>query len=112
MDVKLPYHENAYVPAAKLTEYLLSETHPVGKSKARFFREVGFDDTNPDALEQALLEIPRKEDVAETVTSVYGTKFIVEGMLNTPARGPLPLRTVWILEPGDDRPRFVTAYPR
>jgi len=110
--VKLPHYKNAYVPTAKLIEYLLSETHPVGKSKARFFREAGFSDTNADALERALLDIPREEDVVETATSVYGTKYVVEGMLNTPARGPLPLRTVWILEPGDDRPRFVTAYPR
>jgi len=44
--MRLPNGTNAYVPREKLVEYLLSETHAVGKSKARFFRGFGFDETN------------------------------------------------------------------
>lgn len=32
----LPNRERAYIPEAKLVHYLLSLSHPVGKSKARF----------------------------------------------------------------------------
>lgn len=38
----LPNREKAYVPERKLTSYLLSLTHPVGKSKAQFFYRHGF----------------------------------------------------------------------
>jgi hypothetical protein len=38
--------EYAYVPEAKLIEYLLSETHPVGRWKARFFSVADFGKTN------------------------------------------------------------------
>lgn len=109
--MKLPNWEKAYVPPQKLTDYLLSETHPVGRLKAQFLRAGGFDEANVDELEQNLLNIARDEDVKEAVSSSYGTKFIIEGMLIAPSRGPVPIRTVWIIEPTDDRPRFVTAYP-
>ncbi len=46
--MKLPHRENAYVPAAKLFDYLLSETHPVGRLKSRFFRSAGFHEGNLD----------------------------------------------------------------
>jgi len=34
--MELPNKEKAYIPLAKLKDYLLSETHSVGKSKAKF----------------------------------------------------------------------------
>ncbi len=33
--MKLPNSENAYVPESKLSDYLLSEKHAVGKAKAK-----------------------------------------------------------------------------
>jgi hypothetical protein len=42
----LPHREKAYVETRKLRDYLLSETHLVGKWKARFFRGMGFDQRN------------------------------------------------------------------
>ncbi|WP_416223734.1 DUF6883 domain-containing protein [Thermoflexus sp.] len=40
----LPNAGNAYVPLSKITRYLLSETHSVGRAKARFFRALGFNE--------------------------------------------------------------------
>ena len=40
--MKLPRSLEAIVPERKLTGYLLSETHPVGRAKAKFFRALGF----------------------------------------------------------------------
>ena len=40
----------------KLTDYLLSESHSVGKSKAKFFRELGFSRENVAILEQELIK--------------------------------------------------------
>jgi len=39
--MKLPDREKAYIPLLKIKDYLLSETHPIGKSKAKFFRSCG-----------------------------------------------------------------------
>ena len=109
--MRLPHLENAYVPAPKLADYLLSETHPVGKAKARLLRAVGFDETNVDLLEKALLDIAHEEEVQDSASSVHGTKYVVDGTLSAPNGQAVPLRTVWIVEQDDDRPRFVTAYP-
>lgn len=109
--MELPNRENAYIPPAKLHDYLLSRTHSVGRSKAKFFRGLGFDETNVDLLEQRLLAIAHSEDITEVASSEHGTKYVVEGMLQALDGDLVLVRTVWIIEPDQDRPRFVTAYP-
>lgn len=108
---RLPNAENAHVPLSKLTEYLLSLSHPVGKAKAKFFRGLGFDESTVLELERALIAIATTYAVSESITSLHGTKYIVDGTLNAPGGTRVWVRTVWILETGEDHPRFVTAYP-
>jgi hypothetical protein len=59
--MKLPNREKAHIPPSKLRDYLLSETHVVGRGKAKFFRMFGFDETNADLLEQGLIAIAHNE---------------------------------------------------
>ena len=40
--MKVPEWKNAHIPVEKIEEYLLSKTHPIGKSKALFFNRVGY----------------------------------------------------------------------
>jgi hypothetical protein len=90
---------------------LLSETHAVGKTKATFFRALGFNETNTPLLERQLLVLGHSTPVQDVVPSPHGIKYIIEGVLAAP-RGASPrIRTVWILETGETAPRFVTAYP-
>jgi hypothetical protein len=107
----LPNAENAYVSREKLTDYLLSETHAVGKSKASFFRAHGYNDDNLYLLEQDLLSVPKYNEIDEQIASPYGTKYVVKGVLETPRGTAVTVDTVWIVEPPDESPRFVTAYP-
>ena len=109
--MKLPKREFAYVPRQKLEGYLLSETHIVGKSKARFFRMFGFDESNIELLEKGLLEIAHKQDVEETISTPYGKKYVISGELLTPIGRSVEIRTVWIIEGRQDIPRFITAFP-
>lgn len=109
--MKLPNRESAYIPLSKLHDYLLSETHPVGRWKARFFRGYGFDETNVDILEEQLMSIIHSVDVKEAESSIHGTKYIIEGAIKTPVGSFVQVRTVWIIDADQDRPRFVTAYP-
>jgi hypothetical protein len=108
----MPHGEEAVVPLRKLTEYLLSERHPIGRSKAAFFRRLGFDQTNVHLFETALLAIARDKEVVEVTASLHGTKYIIDGAPATPFGVSVVMRTVWIVEPNQPQPRFVTAYPR
>ena len=109
--LQLPNKAKAYIPRRKLVDYLLSETHAVGKSKARYFRSLGFNETTVGELEQGLLEIARTGLVKERVDSPHGTKYVIEGTLKTPHGTLAQVRTIWIVEFDDQTPRFVTAYP-
>lgn len=109
--MKFPNQDKAYIPPSKLTEYLLSETHAVGRSKAKYFRALGFNEANPRTLEQSLLAIAHTGKIVEVVSSPHGTKYVVDGSLETPSDVAVEVRTVWIIEVEEDRPRFVTAYP-
>lgn len=102
----------AYVPTTKIIHYLLSATHAVGKGKAKFFREYGFDDSNVDLLISGLILIAQTEDIVKEIKSSFGVKYIIDGSLESPNGLKLNLRTVWIIEIDEDSPRFVTAYPR
>ncbi|MFB2971704.1 DUF6883 domain-containing protein [Aerosakkonema sp. BLCC-F183] len=107
----LPNPENAFIQPAKLAGYLLSETHSVGKSKAKFFRELGFNEDNVDILEQELLKIARFQEISETIATTHGTKYVIVGTINTPSGKAVSILTVWIIDAGQENPRFVTARP-
>ncbi|MDT0632047.1 hypothetical protein RQM47_01220 [Rubrivirga sp. S365] len=106
----VPNAEGAVVPPEKLTDYLLALSHPVGGSKARFFRAHGFDDNNADLLADGLRRIVTGAPASVRPTP-FGTKYVAAGDLPTPRGTVVLIETVWIVEPPDERPRLVTAYP-
>lgn len=108
---KLPHYEQATIPKEKILHYLLSEMHAVGKSKAKFFHRVGYNETNYETLIEGLKMIVTTEDVVESIASPYGTKYVIDGTLFTPNRRQVHIQTVWIIETESNQPRFVTAYP-
>ncbi len=109
--MELPNKLRASVSVSKIADYLLSETHAVGKSKAKFFRSFGFNETNISQFEKGLVDIAQTEAVVETAQTPCGKKYVVDGALKTPDGDMIHLRTVWIVETGDDIPKLVTAYP-
>ena len=72
--MELPNKSRAQVPLEKVTDYLLSETHAVGKSKAKYFRSYGFNNETASDLAQGLLEIAQNTPVESSERSLYGTK--------------------------------------
>ena len=107
----IPGIENATVEMSKVTDYLLPTTHPDGRSKAEFFMRFGFTSQNKDALIAALLKIARDNEVAEVVESAFGTRYVIDGPLQSPDGRAPAVRTVWIIEAKRPAPRLVTAYP-
>ena len=64
-------------------------------------------------LAEAIKVQARGHPVALAVDSPWGTRYRVDGSIDTPSgREPRPrVRMVWILEAGSDQPRLITAHP-
>lgn len=110
--MKLPGVSNAIVPPTKITEYLLSQAHPTGQRKAIFFRRCGFAAENWRSLATALIYHAQQHEVAAIAETRFGTKYIIDGELDTPSATEPEVRVVWFVEKGETAPRLVTAYPR
>jgi hypothetical protein len=107
----VPNCERSIIAPAKITDYLLSEMHPVGRSKAQFFKRFGFHADNPEELTRVLLTHVRDNAVAHTETSAYGSKYRVDGPLASPDGRNPRVATVWMIPDGETIPHFVTAFP-
>jgi hypothetical protein len=108
---KLPNADRAIIETGKLTNYLLSPTHPDGAAKAGFFVSFGFSLSAWQVLRDALIQHAVDHDVVSSRPTVFGRVFEVRGCLQTPdGRNPMVL-VVWIVRNGSDQPRLVTAVP-
>lgn len=109
--MKLPNGSKAIISREKLIDYVLSETHATGKFKAKFFRKLGFTETNVYLFEKALRKLAKYQEVTDVVSSDFGTKYIIDGRIDTPSEKVVKVRTIWIIEKWENIPRFVTVYP-
>jgi hypothetical protein len=105
----LPFPQNLRVEESKIVDYLLS--HANGRGKAAFFLEFGFRIDAWGELAEALKTQARGNPVAIKVDSAYGARYSVDGLLPTPSGRTPKVRSVWILEPGSNEPRLITAHP-
>lgn len=107
----IPNADRAVIEPAKLHEYLLSRTHPIGRFKAAFFRALGYSSTDWRQLEADLRNqhLPREADADEPTP--YGRKYVIRATLVGPSAASAALVSVWVVRVGEDFARFVTAYP-
>jgi hypothetical protein len=110
--MRLPNLYQAVVSEEKIAAYLLNPQHPDGAPKAAFFTAMGFSRADWLVLAAALRQVAEMNDVAGQLESAHGTKYIVDGLLDTPSGRTPRVRTVWIVDHGATVPRLVTAYPR
>jgi hypothetical protein len=109
--MKLPDVEGAVLVEAKFTAYLLDETHQEGRGKALFFKRFGSSVTEWGLLAHALVEHARAHNVVKMEQTRFGTRYVVEGELETPVGRRLLVRVVWFVPDGESVPYLVTAYP-
>jgi hypothetical protein len=109
--MKLPYAAKARVERKKIVEYLLASSHPDGSSKARFFSRFGFRADQWKVFASALRRQGRTNTVSASVESRHGTRYSVDGSLETPDGRNPKVRTIWILGRRSKSPRLITAYP-
>src|SRR5688572_2699660 len=109
--MKLPNVEQAAVPRQKIVDYLLSESHPDGQSKANFFRMFGFSSADWEVLAGALHDHAKRNELSKVEVSPFGTRFVIEGIIETPVNRSPWIRSIWFIDNGESIPRLVSAYP-
>ena len=109
--MKLPASERAIIAPAKIRDYLLSTSHPVGRFKAPVFASLGYASTSWQHLEKDLLALAVSGDAELGKDSPYGQKYEIRGTLKGPSGTSAKVLTVWIVLFGGDVPQFVTAFP-
>ncbi|MCX6640510.1 MAG: hypothetical protein NTW14_08530 [bacterium] len=110
--MRLPHISQATIDERKIREYLLSLDHRDGCGKAKFFLKIGFKTEKWEAFREALLIHAKSNPVKNVVTTSFGTRYIVQGMITSPDGQSHNLCTVWFIETGESAPRLVTAYPQ
>jgi hypothetical protein len=108
--MRLPNVEAAVISRDKLQHYLLSPSHPIGRYKAAFLRRLGFEQGDWRVLERELRSLLLMQAVPADVTE-HGKKYVTKGTITGPNGAAAPVAAVWIILTGEDKPRFVTAYP-
>lgn len=106
--MKVPRAEDAYIDPHKITRYLLSP----GEPKSAVFVAVGYEVSEWRALEEDLLRLIRDTNYTEVHTVLWGSRYVVDGVLESPSGRIVRLRTIWQVEERGGRPRLITAYPR
>jgi hypothetical protein len=108
---KLPNFEQAIIPDAKLTVYLLNQSHPLGGPKAEFFRRFGFTIDNLSEFRDALLKHASDLDVHSRRSERHGEIYEIVGPLESPdGRNPTVL-IAWMIRYGENQPRLITVVP-
>ncbi len=109
--MKVPSGHMAVIDREKITDYLLNPVHPDNGGKAVFFQSLGFSGENWTTLSAAFRKLVEITEVTKSVESPHGWKYILDGPIDPPS-GKSPLvRTIWIVDRGQNAPRLVTAYP-
>jgi hypothetical protein len=109
--MKMPNNDLSIVVDNKITDYLLSETHNIGKHKAAFFKRFGFDLENIETFSDALIQHSFDREIDKTKISDFGEKFELKCTIETPDNRNPCIVTVWIVENGEETPKLITAYP-
>ncbi len=107
----LPNAALAFVEPSKVRDYLLSQSHPVGRFKSVVFMAIGYAQDNWQILRDDLLDLAQSGVASLGQCSPYGQKYEVSGNLIGPNGRAASFRTVWLVRPDDPAPRFVTAFP-
>ena len=106
-----PGAERAVVEPAKVRDYLLSSVHPVGRFKAVVFQALGYTAEQWELLRDDLLALALTGSAAPGQASPFGQKYEVSGTLRGPNGQEAQFISVWLAPPGDEAPRFITAFP-
>jgi hypothetical protein len=110
--MKLPNADLVKVEREKIAEYLLNREHPDNGGKADFFIALGFRRDDWELLAGSFRRLAITYSVSQSMESVHGMKYIIDGAIETPTGKTPMVRTIWFIDSGETIPRLVTAYPQ
>ena len=99
------------VSREKVADYLLNPAHPDNGGKAEFFDKLGFRREEWETLAAAFRILTQTTDVAGSMESPHGRKYVIIGRIGSPAGKSVAVKTIWIVDKGLAVARLVTAYP-
>jgi hypothetical protein len=108
--LKLPNGEHAIVEILKLRDYVLSQTHPRGRHKARVFL-AALDLTAADAeeLRMAPLQSAKAGEAITGASDEFGSRYTIDFELARFGKRAR-VRGCWIVMTCDGIPRFTSCY--
>ena len=109
--MRIPNAHRAVIEPMKLHGYLLSDSHTVGRFKARVFFALGYAADDWSRLEADLRTQHLSQDAIVGERTQYGQKYEIHATLIGPSGRSADVVSAWIVRFGEDSPRFVTAYP-
>lgn len=107
----LPNYQKAVIPSDKLERYALNPTHEKGgKDKATVFKSaLGFDQSNWQALLQAIIDELPYSEAALAHSDEYGQRYTVIMKIKGPNGNTSEVLTGWIFKRGTDYASLTTA---
>ncbi len=108
---RIPNYEKAIIDAAKLKDYVLSDSHPIGRFKAVLFQQMGYGQENWEQLAKDICVQHLLLDAELGEKTKYGQKYIITGDVKGPSGEVMKLKSIWIILTGEELPRFITIYP-
>jgi len=109
--LKLPGGERAVIDSRKIREYILSQSHPVGRFKAAFFARIGYTQSNWQDFEAAIRACAARDEAEERESTPYGQKYGVRSILEGPSGMRVAVVSIWIVRSGETAPRLITIMP-
>jgi len=103
--------QRAIIEPAKLRDYVLSPSHPVGRFKATFLAALGYSRDEWPTLADDLRTQHLVHEAEHIETTVFGAKYRIVAPLAGPAGRAVAVVSIWIVRCGEQEPRLVTLYP-
>ena len=111
MPEHIPNVQRARIDPRKLRDYALNPKHDLGKYKAAFFAQMGYQQANWQQLELDIRAQHLQEVTEPGKPSAYGRKYSVTAPLQGPSGAARQVTTVWLVRPGNDFAELVTIEP-
>jgi hypothetical protein len=103
--------KNLVIEEKKVKKYLLNPAHPDGGGKAKYFENLGYTHSNWKQFVAALGDHAVKAEITQILSTEYGMKFILEGVIETLEGSQVLIRSVWVVNKQEKFPILVIAYP-
>jgi len=107
---RIPNYEKAIIDPVKLQDYVLSDTHPIGRFKATLFRQMGYTGRNWEQFAEDIRTQHLSLDAELEEKTKYGQKYIITGDIKGPSGKVMKLKSSWIILEGEELPRLITIY--